>query len=181
MMRIAALCRVVDCLMARLAIALLLLLAPRDANTPGFVVRASPRLGIAYMTPVGYCLPVLLTAEITGPETPELYCPKVEWIGLDGEVFSTVESDCPPFEARDSCLEPQTGCGVTGFHLDPVTDKYVDDVKECPCTIIGYPRRWIQRVCLPQMGDRQEHWTIGVHLLRNGKLLRYESVNVIVH
>ena len=153
----------------------------RKKDGPDFVLRASPRLGIATVTPVGWCLPVLLTAEIRGPETEELYCPKVEWVGLDGETFSATESDCPPFEARDSCLEPQTGCGVTGFHLDPVTGQYVEDVKECPCTVIGYPRRWIQRVCLPAIEGQQARWKIEVRLSRDGRVLRRAAAEVLVH
>jgi hypothetical protein len=46
------------------------------------------------------CSIVLLTAAITGPETEEWYCPKVEWIKPD-ETVSMVEADCPVFAERE--------------------------------------------------------------------------------
>jgi len=154
---------------------LALLLAGPDG--PGFTLRASPRLGIAQPVGNAWCLPVTLTAEITGPETEELYCPRFEWLWPDGTV-SAVESDCPPFEARHSCLEPQTGCGLRGFHRAP-DGSIVDDVKECPCTIIGYPRRWTERICLPQREDG-EPWVLEARIARQGRTLRRASASVTV-
>lgn len=179
MMRTAGLRDTVESAMGRLVATLLLLTAGKP-DEPHVVLRAHPRLGIATATPVGWCLPVLLTAEIRGPETPELYCPRVEWVGIDGGTYSATESDCPPFEARDSCLEPQTGCGLRGFHRLP-DGTIVEDVKECPCTIIGYPRRWTQHVCLPAVENQQVRWTLGVRLTRSGKLLRRAETEVLVH
>jgi hypothetical protein len=154
--------------------ALLLILALLAG--PTFDVRASPRMGLAVGQPNGdWCLPVLLTAEIRGPETPELYCPRVEWRWPDGTV-TTRESDCPPFEARDSCVEPQA---PRGFHRD-ASGAVVDD-DPGPCTIIGYPRRWTQAVCLPGSGEGETRWEIEVWLSRAGKVLRRGGVTVLVH
>lgn len=150
----------------------------RKHDQPGFEVRASPRMGLAQPLEGGWCLPVLLTAEIRGPETPELYCPKVEW-RWPNDTVSTVESDCPPFEARHSCLEPQAECGLRGFHRD-ASGAIVEDVKECPCTIMGYPRLFTQRVCLAQV-DGGVTWTITVRLTRSGKTLRRAEAQVIVN
>ena len=93
------------------------------------------------------CGTVMLTAEIKGPETEEFYCPEVIW----DELGSKEQSDCPVFEKRNECMEDQTGCGWQGFKLDPATGKYKDVVKECPCTIIGYPRRWSRTICAPPL------------------------------
>jgi hypothetical protein len=54
-------------------------------------------------------------------------------------------------------------------------------VKECPCTIIGYPRRWTRSVCLPAIDGREARWTLEVRLVKNGKLLRRAQAEVIVH
>lgn len=74
---------------------ILLLADVEDKN--GLKTHAWPVVSQA--TGVG-CSSVLLTAAITGPETEEWYCPKVEWIKPDGSV-SMVESDCPAFTERD--------------------------------------------------------------------------------
>ena len=70
--------------------------ANRDADKPGIVLRARPRASIA---PGGGLQPILVSAEIVGPEDERYYCPEVLWLLPNGR--SSVESDCDPFEERD--------------------------------------------------------------------------------
>ena len=67
-----------------------------DARQPELRLRVSPRVSLA---PPGVVTPILLTAEIVGPETEEYYCPEVVWLWPNG-TRSTEESDCEPFDAR---------------------------------------------------------------------------------
>ena len=160
-------------------VAVLLVLLATKADKPDLVLRATPRMGNVTLA-IG-CMPVTLVAEITGPETPELYCPRVEWEWPDG-THAVTESDCPPFEDRNSCLEPQTGCGALGFHLN-ARGEQVDDRKDCPCTIIGYQRLFRPPsggICLPA-ADGGSTWEIGVRLVKQGRVLRSATTTVIVH
>lgn len=161
--------------MVRFATALLLLAATQPAK-PHLAVRSSPRVALANIA-IG-CAPVLLFAEIKGPEDETWYCPKVSWEWPDGTT-SVAESDCPPFEARHACMEPQEGCGNRGWRRNPITDEIVDDVKECPCTIVGYPRLWSRNVCMPPHPEGQA-WIIGIRLSKDGRTIARENVNVIV-
>jgi hypothetical protein len=68
----------------------------RDETKPDVILRASPRISLA---PPGGLRPVILTAEIVGPETEKYYCPEIVWIWPDG-THSSEESDCAPFEIR---------------------------------------------------------------------------------
>jgi hypothetical protein len=120
---------------------------------------------------------VHLTAEITGPEIETWYCPRVEWT-WPNETTSAAESDCPPFEARDRCMEPQEGCGLVGWKRDNI-GRVVEIRKECPCTIIGFPRRWTRDVCLPPH-PAGEGWEIAVRLDVRGKTVAHQSVRVLV-
>lgn len=67
-----------------------------DAKDPDVRLRAAPRVSLA---PPGGVSPILLTAEIVGPETEKYYCPEVVWIWPNG-TYSSEESDCEPFEER---------------------------------------------------------------------------------
>ena len=67
-----------------------------DAEDPDLLLRAAPRVSIA---PPGGVTPILLTAEIVGPETEEYYCPEVVWLWPNG-TRSSQESDCEPFAER---------------------------------------------------------------------------------
>lgn len=67
-----------------------------DATEPELRLRVSPRVSLV---PPGAVAPILLTAEIVGPETEEYYCPEVVWVWPNG-TRSTEESDCEPFDAR---------------------------------------------------------------------------------
>jgi len=67
-----------------------------DASDPDLRLRASPRRSVVLP---GKGRPILLTAEIVGPETEEYYCPKVVWLLEDG-TRSSEESDCEPYERR---------------------------------------------------------------------------------
>lgn len=73
-----------------------LVAAKRDTDRPGVVLRASPRASIA---PGGKLQPILVSAEITGPEDERYYCPEIVWWLPNG--MSALESDCDPFEERD--------------------------------------------------------------------------------
>ena len=68
-----------------------------DDEGPDLKLRAVPRVSMA---PPGGIIPILLTAEIVGPETEEYYCPEVVWVWPNG-TRSSEESDCEPFETRD--------------------------------------------------------------------------------
>ena len=116
---------------------------------------------------------VTLFAEIKGPEDEKFYCPKVVW--ELGETKAVEESDCAPFEQRHQCRESQVGCGVVGFKLDPRTDQYVDVVKECPCTITGYPRRWKREIYAPPH-PQGEAWEVWVRLMKNGKTIARQPI-----
>lgn len=173
MIRIAGLRVVLPCRMARFAIALLLLAAQSDK--PSLVIRVS--LPVSLASSATGCSPILLVAEIKGPETEPWYCPRVDWEWPNGTV-STTESDCPPFEARDACLEPQVGCGVTGWHRDS-SGAIVEDGRPCPCTIVGYPRRWTRQVCLPPH-SKGDAWEITVRLSRDGRVFAAATGRAIV-
>lgn len=67
-----------------------------EAEDPDLRLRAAPRVSLA---PPGGVTPILLTAEIVGPETEEYYCPEVVWMWPNG-THSSEESDCEPFEQR---------------------------------------------------------------------------------
>ena len=84
-------------LRATLALAFLCLpLLAARAERPGVVLRASPRASIA---PGGRLQPVLVSAEIVGPEDERYYCPEVLWVLPNG--LSSIESDCDPFDERE--------------------------------------------------------------------------------
>jgi hypothetical protein len=159
----------------RLILVGIVLLAAK-ADKPALAVRIYPAVSIANIG-TG-CAPVRLTAEIRGPEDEKWYCPRVDWVWPDGTTSST-ESDCPPFERRHECLEPQTDCGSKGWRRNPITGEIEDIMKDCPCTIIGYPRRWSQNVCAPAHPDGGS-WVVNVRLLRAGKLFAQENVSFIV-
>lgn len=116
---------------------------------------------------------VLLTAELKGPEVEKFYCPQVVW--ELGDTEAKEESDCPPFEKRHECVEDQKGCGVIGFKLNPKTGAMEDVVKECPCTIIGYPRIWRRKIYAPAHPDG-EPWEVWVRLVKNGKVVARQSI-----
>lgn len=140
-------------------------------------LRASPRMQTLNIGQGGNV--VLLMVEIKGPETEEWYCPKIEWEFPNGTI-ATEESDCPTFEKRYECVEDQRGCGLTGFYLDPVTERYVDKRKDCPCTIIGYPRLWSRRIKIgqsPVYGENDPGWVVRVRLIKSDKTLRRETIN----
>jgi hypothetical protein len=67
-----------------------------EAETPDLKVRATPKVSLA---PPGGMTPILLTAEIVGPETEKYYCPEIVWVWPDG-TRSSEESDCDPFAER---------------------------------------------------------------------------------
>lgn len=67
-----------------------------EAEDPDLLVRAAPRVSIA---PPGGITPILLTAEIVGPESEDYYCPEVIWLWPNG-TRSSQESDCEPFADR---------------------------------------------------------------------------------
>ena len=85
----------------RMALALLLLSLPlvgakRDRDSPGIVLRARPQASIA---PGGRLQPILVSAEIVGPEDERYYCPEIVWLLPNGR--SAAESDCDPFAERE--------------------------------------------------------------------------------
>lgn len=145
------------------------------ASGPSLVLRASPRVSLAELS-TG-CAPVLLVAEILGPDTEPWYCPRVDWTWPDGTTSST-ESDCPPYEARYACMEPQVGCGLHGWRRD-AQGAIVDERTDCPCTIIGFPRRWTRYVCIPPH-PQGEAWEIGVRLARGKATIATQRVTVTV-
>ena len=63
-----------------------------DAKDPDVLLRAAPRISLA---PPGGVSPVLLTAEIVGPETEDYYCPEIVWLWPNG-TRSSEEADCEP-------------------------------------------------------------------------------------
>jgi hypothetical protein len=67
-----------------------------DGQDPDVRLRAAPRLALA---PPGRSIPILLTAEIVGPETEDYYCPELVWLWPNG-TRSSSEADCDPFEER---------------------------------------------------------------------------------
>lgn len=115
------------------------------------------------------CSVVRLTANLQGAEDEGWYCPRVTWTFPDG-TDHIQEEDCPPFERRNECIESQAGCGVVGFRLKP-DGTYEDVVKECPCTIIGYPRRWTIPVCAPTNENDGGKWQVGVRLSKLDRTL----------
>lgn len=120
------------------------------------------------------CSVALITIRIQGPENERWYCPAIEWEFIDGTI-STDESDCAPFEKRHECQEDQTGCGLRGFRLNPITDQYEDIVKECPCTITGYPRVWTKSVCYPEH-PKGAAWKTRVRLRKNGETIAFADI-----
>lgn len=123
------------------------------------------------------CSPVILVAEIRGPEDEAWYCPEVSWEWPDGTA-STTTSDCPPFDARHACIEPQTGCGLRGWYRDSL-GTIVENREDCHCTIIGYPRRWTRNVCIPPHPESGA-WEIVVRLSRNKRTIARDTVRVHV-
>ena len=82
-----------------IVLALLLLSLPlvgAKRDTPGVVLRARPQASIA---PGGKLQPILVSAEIVGPEDERYYCPEIVWLLPNG--MSAAESDCDPFEERE--------------------------------------------------------------------------------
>ena len=67
-----------------------------EAEDPDVRLRVVPRVSLA---PPGGLTPILLTAEIVGPETEDYYCPEVVWLWPNG-TRSSEEADCAPFEQR---------------------------------------------------------------------------------
>jgi hypothetical protein len=67
------------------------------ARGPDVRLRVTPRISLA---PPGGGTPILLTAQLVGPETEEYYCPEIVWIWPNG-TWSSEEADCEPFESRD--------------------------------------------------------------------------------
>lgn len=147
------------------------LMATPAGEKPELVTRVFPQMSL--IGPMN-CSTIIMTAEIKGPEDEKWYCPKVEWELPDGTT-ATEESDCSPFEKRHECREDQTGCGVRGFRLNPITGKYEDKVKECACTITGYPRIWRRRLCAPSH-PRGEEWSVWVRLSMRGKTLARQEI-----
>ena len=86
----------------RMILALLVVLslplvgAKRDRDSPGIVLRARPQASIA---PGGRLQPILVSAEIVGPEDERYYCPEIVWLLPNGR--SAAESDCDPFAERE--------------------------------------------------------------------------------
>ncbi len=78
------------------ALCLPLVAAERDRDRPGIVLRARPQASIA---PGGRLQPILVSAEIVGPEDERYYCPEIVWFLPNGR--SSAESDCDPFEERE--------------------------------------------------------------------------------
>lgn len=79
----------------KIALILVVLLAAKEGG-PRLETRAFPSVSLEGSNGCG---PVLLVAEIKGPEVEEWYCPKVEWEMPDG-TRATEESDCDPFADR---------------------------------------------------------------------------------
>lgn len=150
---------------------LVIALVATSPNKPSLTVRAFPMMSLA--GPRG-CSSVLVTAEIVGPEDENWYCPKIEW-EMPDSTNAVEESDCSPFEKRHQCLEDQTGCGMRGFRLNPITDQYEDVVKECACTISGYPRIWRRRICAPAHPNGDE-WSVWVRLSKNNKTIARQEI-----
>lgn len=151
---------------------MLSLVLASTADAPKLQTRVFPQMSL---TGSNGCSTVIMTAEIKGVEDEEWYCPKVEWELPDGTT-ATEESDCAPFEKRNQCAEDQTGCGLTGFYWDPIKKAYVDKVKECPCTITGYPRIWRRRLCAPAH-PKGERWEVWVRLSKRGKTLSRQPIH----
>ena len=112
---------------------------------------------------------IVLTAEIKGPETEAFYCPQIVW--ELGSTTAKEESDCAPFEQRHQCQESQEGCGLKGWKRDPITGDITDVVKECPCTITGYPRIWRRTIYAGPGPENGEPWSVWVRLVKNGKTI----------
>lgn len=153
-----------------------LLLVSVQADRPSLTLRVFPAVSIANNS-VG-CSTILMTAEIKGVEDERWYCPKVEWELPDGTV-ATAESDCSPYEKRHECREDQTGCGWTGFRLNPITNQYENKTKECACTITGYPRIWRRRICAPAH-PQGEAWSVWVRLSKNKDTLARQELQFFV-
>lgn len=167
---------VLNFLIMRLLLVASLLIA-QDAGKPRLETRAHPVIQTVDIS-VG-CSNVQLIAEIKGPESENWYCPQVSWEMPDG-TRAVEESDCPPFEMRDSCYPPQgPECGWKGFYLDRETGKYVDIVKYCPCTIYGYQRIWRRSVCAPSHPQGLE-WTVLVRLKKNDRTFAYSEIRFFV-
>lgn len=123
------------------------------------------------------CAPVLITAEIKGPEVEGWYCPAVIWSFPDG-TEAREESDCPSFERRHECVESQAGCGVLGWRRLP-DGSVAEDRKDCPCTVIGYPRLWTRRLCAPARDDGG-WWQVGVRLEKSDRTVARADVRFLV-
>ncbi len=159
--------------MRYLLIALALLV---NADKPRLTTRVFPAVQTVDLS--NGCSEVLMTAEITGVESEEWYCPKVEWEFPNG-TRATEESDCPPFEKRNECMEDQSHCGYVGWTLNPITGKIEDKVNECACTIIGYPRIWRRRICAPAH-PQGETWAVIVRLSKNNQTLAKDEIHFYV-
>lgn len=122
------------------------------------------------------CAPVLLIAQIRGPEDESWYCPAVEWTFPDG-TRAFVESDCPPFEERNSC-QPARGpeCALD-WHWE--SGSFVVDNNPCDCTVPGYPRRWTRNICAPPTLTL-DPWVVMVRLLRDGRTIASDAIQVHV-
>jgi hypothetical protein len=84
--------------LSNLWLPLALLLLGADPSKNELKTRVFPPVSIAKIA-TG-CAQVLLTVEISGPETEAWYCPKIEWEFPD-ETRASEESDCAPFSTRE--------------------------------------------------------------------------------
>lgn len=162
-------------MLARVAVVAIVAVVAGQPAKPGLRLRAFPLMQTVDIS--RGCSPVALTAEIVGPEDERFYCPAVEWVKPDGTT-SREESDCPPFQKRAECIESQAGCGLQGWHRD-AAGRIVERRKDCPCTVIGYPRLWRHNLCAPEhtTGD---FWEVEVRLLRGHDLIARETVRFAV-
>lgn len=155
--------------------AILLLLAAATPTKPELTLRASPRLSLVNLG-IG-CSPVLLTAEIRGPETEAWYCPRVEWQWPNGTVSAT-ESDCPPFETRNTCFPARGNECALDWHWED--GSFVVDNNPCDCTVPGFPRRWTRNICVPANPVEGEAWSVSVRLSRDGRTIARDTVRFTV-
>lgn len=159
----------------KVALTLLLLACPALAGEKHeLVLRAYPPVQIVNIA-TG-CSKVWITAELKGPEVEEWYCPKITWIKPDG-TKSVHQQDCPPFAERNECYPKQGPECIQGWHRDP--NGIIIENAECPCTVVGYPKRWIHiPICAPEhpAGDA---WEVVVFLESNSKMLR-QTVRFLV-
>lgn len=158
-----------------ITLAVELLLADGKSGKNELKIRASPPISLHEIR-TG-CANVLLIAEITGPETEEWYCPKVEWIKPDGTV-SMVESDCPAFEERNSCQPPAPAECALDWHFE--NGQFVVDNNPCGCTVPGFPRRWLIRLCAPPHPVDDEMWEVTARLSKSGRVVAQQTARFLV-